>query len=192
MAIIIIYNCSLRCVVEIGIICTNAHCRNVINLGVWTFLFKCSWYWLKCCRSSWTPGSSGVQPSHLAPYGQRSGTPSSSSRRGTAPGSRSHAGFWENKNCWELLETWPSNGITTGNQLWGLAHRQEVSERGELVSSPSDRTRVHRFSMVCSRRVFASNTAGNWLIHCLATEQDGEACLLPTNRAAEPVLSSLT
>lgn len=37
------------------------------------------------------------------------------------------------------------------------------------VSFPSDLTSVHRSPIICSRRGSASNTAGNWLIHCLAT-----------------------
>lgn len=59
----------------------------------WMLNIKCSRYLLKCYRSSWTPGSSGVQPSHPAPCGRRSTTPSSSSSRGTGPGRHSHAGF---------------------------------------------------------------------------------------------------
>lgn len=57
------------------------------------FKIERSSYLLKCYRSSWTPGSSGVRPSHLAPCGRRSMTPSSFSWRGTGPGRHSHAGF---------------------------------------------------------------------------------------------------
>lgn len=39
-------------------------------------------------------------------------------------------------------------------------------------SPPSDRTSAHRSPMVCSRWGSTSNTAGNWLIHCLATKQN--------------------
>lgn len=53
-----------------------------------------------------------------------------------------------------------------------MAHKQEVSMSCECFSSPSDRTSAHKSPMVCSRWGFASNTAGNWLIHCLATKQD--------------------
>lgn len=44
----------------------------------------------------------------------------------------------------------------------------------ECVSCPSERTSAHRSPMVCSRRGSASNTAGNWPIHCLAVKQEGE------------------
>lgn len=53
-----------------------------------------------------------------------------------------------------------------------MAHKQEVSKCCDCFSSPSDRTSAHKSPMVCSRRGSASNTAGNWLIHCLATKQD--------------------
>lgn len=49
----------------------------------------------------------------------------------------------------------------------------------ECVSSPSDRTSAHRSPMVCSRRGFASNTAGNWLIHCLAIQWDRKYVYYP-------------
>lgn len=55
-------------------------------------------------------------------------------------------------------------------QVQNMAHKQEVSM--SCVSSPSERTSAHRSPMVCSRRGSASNTAGNWLIHCLPTERD--------------------
>lgn len=51
-------------------------------------------------------------------------------------------------------------------------HKQEVSISWECFSSPPDRTRAHRSPMICSSRGSASNTAGNWPIHCLATQQD--------------------
>lgn len=58
------------------------------------------------------------------------------------------------------------------NKHQNKTYRQEVSMSCECVSSLSDRTSAHRSPIVCSRRGSASNTAGNWLIHCLATKQD--------------------
>ena len=49
----------------------------------------------------------------------------------------------------------------------------------ECVSSLSERTSANRSPIVCSRRGSASNTAGNWLIHCLATQHDTKYVYYP-------------
>lgn len=68
-----------------------------------------------------------------------------------------------------MQNTIPLGHESKSNQ--DTAYRQEVSMSCECVSSPSDRTSAHRSPMVCSRRGFASKTAGNWLIHCLSTQK---------------------
>lgn len=59
-----------------------------------------------------------------------------------------------------------------GKSNRNMTHKQEFSMSCECFSSPSDRTSAHRSPMVCSRWGSTSNTAGNWLIHCLATKQN--------------------
>lgn len=82
-------------------------------------------------------------------------------------------------SCGEISKLQFLPWVVDGESNQNKTHKQDVSMSCECVSSPSDRTSAHRSPMVCSRRGSASNTAGNWLIHCLAMKQEGKYVYYP-------------
>lgn len=104
-----------------------------------------------------------------------------------APARRSREGFWEtraektdkNRQMFYLGRNWLSPNEPTavpslhgGDSTDNMTHEQEVSMSCEWIFSLSSCTSAHRSPMVCSRRGSTSNTAGNWLIHCLAPKHN--------------------